>query len=177
MMESIIDTLHSIARVRGFTDILEGDDEDSSKIEFTDASNTRKLVVLFASGEVGKPDVNPLLATFEDVQATEGIIVVPKKITTGAVKEVKRHPIPIDVFMHTELVFDIMSHDDCPQYEVVPAEQHPSIFAAFASADKLPRLRKDDPVARYMGLKKDAVVKVTYPSSIVVSSVFYLIVV
>lgn len=175
-MESITDTLHSIARLRGFTDILEEGD-DSSKIEFTDASNTRKLVVLFASGEVGKPDVHPLLAALEEAQATEGIIVVPKKITTGAVKEVKRHPVPIHVFMHSELVFDIMSHDDCPQYEVVPVEQHPLIFSAFASADKLPRLRKDDPVARYMGLQKDTIVKVTYPSSIVVSSVFYQIVV
>ncbi len=175
-MDSIIETLNSIARIRGFTDILEGDD-DSSKMEFTDASNTRKLVVLFASGEVGKPHVHPLLATLEEVQATEGIVVVPNKITAGAVKEIKSHPVPIDVFMHTELVFDIMTHDDCPQYEVVPVEQHASIFAAFASADKLPRLKKDDPVARYMGLKKDMVVKVTYPSSIVVSSVFYLIVV
>jgi len=176
-MESIIETLNSIARIRGFTDILEGDEEDSSKLEFTDASNTRKLVVLFASGEVGKPDVHPLLSTLEEAQATEGILVVSKKITTGAVKEVKRHPVPIHVFMHTELVFDIMTHDDCPQYEVVPVEQHPAIFAAFASADKLPRLKKDDPVARYMGLQKDAIVKVTYPSSIVVSSVFYQIVV
>lgn len=174
-MELIIDTLNSIARIRGFTDILEED--DSSKIEFTDVSNTRKLVVLFASGEIGKPDVHPLLATLEEVQATEGIIVVPKKITTGAVKEIKKHPVPIHVFMHSELVFDVMTHDDCPQYEVVPIEQHPAIFAAFATADKLPRLRKDDPVARYLGLQKDAIVKVTSSSSVVVSSVFYQIVV
>lgn len=174
-MESIIDTIHSIAHLRGFSDIFE--DDDASKIEFTTDDNARKLVVLFASGEVGKPDVNPLLATLEEVQATEGIIVVPKKITTGAVKEIKKHPVPIHIFMHSELVFDVMTHDDCPRYEVVPPEQHSSIFKSFASAEKLPRLRKDDPVARYMGLQKDAIVKVTYPSSIVVSSVFYQIVV
>lgn len=174
-MESILDTLHSIARLRGFTDIFE--DDDASKIEFSDASNTRKLVVLFASGEVGKPDTNAFLSTLEETQATEGIIVVPKKITTGAVKEIKRHPIPIHIFMHSELVFDVMTHDDCPRYEVVPPEEHASIFKSLAPADKLPRLRKDDPVARYMGLQKDAIVKVTYPSSVVVSSVFYQIVV
>jgi DNA-directed RNA polymerase I, II, and III subunit RPABC1 len=174
-MENIIETLNSIARVRGYTDVVE--DEDTSKIEFCDAQGTRKLVVLFATGDVGKPDVNPFLATLEEVQATEGILVVPKKITTGAVKEIKRHPIPTQIFLHSELVFDILTHDDCPRYEVVPAEEHAAIFEAFAPAEKLPRLKRDDPVARYMGLQKDAVVKVTFPSSIVVSSVFYQIVV
>lgn len=172
-MESIRQTLDSIAQLRGFTDLLEEDE----RLEYTDDDSTRKLVVLFTQNEVGKSDVYPFLSSIEEVQATEAIIVVPRKITPGALKEIQKHPVPIHVFLHSELVFNVLSHEYCPRYEVVPVEKHASIFATFATADKLPRLRKDDPVARYMGLQKDAVVKVIMPSDIMESSVHYVVVV
>lgn len=172
-MESIRQTLDAIAQLRGFTDLLEEDD----RLEYTDDDSTRKLVVLFAHNEVGKSDVYPFFSSLEEGQATEGIIVVPRKITSGAMKEIQKHPLPIHVFLHSELVFNVLTHEFCPRYEVVPVEQHASIFTTFATADKLPRLRKDDPVARYMGLQKDAVVKVITPSDIMDSSVHYVVVV
>lgn len=172
-MESIRQTLDAIAQLRGYTDLLEEDE----RLEYTDDDSSRKLVVLFTQNEVGKSDVYPFLSTIEEVQATEAIIVVPRKITSGALKEIQKHPVTIHVFLHSELVFNILSHEFCPRYEVVPAEKHASIFATFATADKLPRLRKDDPVARYMGLQKDAVVKVIMPSDIMESSVHYVVVV
>jgi len=174
-MESIRQTLDSIAQLRGFTDFVDVEEED--RLEYTNDDSSRKLVVLFTQNEVGKSDVHPFLAALEEAQATEGIIVVPRKITSGALKEIQKHPVPIHVFLHSELVFNVLTHEYCPRYEVVPAEQHASIFTTFASADKLPRLRKDDPVARYMGLQKDAVVKVVTSSDITTSSVHYVVVV
>lgn len=171
-MESIHNTLNSIAQLRGFTDLTEEED----RLEYSNEDSSRKLVVLFTQNEVGKSDVYSFLATLEEAQATEGIIVVPKKITSGAVKEIQKHPLPIHVFLHSELAFNILSHEFCPRYEVVPAEKHTFVFSTFATADKLPRLRKDDPVARYMGLQKDAVVKVVIPSDIMESCVHYVIV-
>ncbi len=172
-MESIHQTLNFIAQLRGYTDVT---DEEDGRLEFSDESS-RKLVVLFTQNEVGKSDVHAHLSTLEEAQATEGILVVPRKITAGAMKEAQRHPVPIHVFLHSELAFNVMTHAYCPSYEVVPVSQHALIFSAFATADKLPRMRKDDPVARYMGLQKDAVVKVVTPSDITTSSVHYAVVV
>jgi DNA-directed RNA polymerase I, II, and III subunit RPABC1 len=172
-IESIRQTLDAIAQLRGFTDLTEEED----RLEYTNDDGARKLLVIFAQIEVGKADVHPFLAAIEEAQATEGIVVVPRKITSGALKEIQKHPLPIHVFLHSELVFNVLTHEYCPRYEVVPAEQHATVFATFATADKLPRLRKDDPVARYMGLQKDAVVKVVTHSDITTSSVHYVVVV
>lgn len=173
-MEPVHQTLNYIAQLRGYTDVT---DEEDGRLEFSNEDSSRKLVVLFTQNEVGKSDVHAHLSTFEEVQATEGIIVVPKKITAGALKEVQRHPVPIHVFLHSELAFNVMTHEYSPVFEVVPVQKHAEIFSTFATADKLPRMRKDDPVARYMGLMKDAVVKVVTPSDITTSSVHYVVVV
>ncbi len=173
-MESIHQTLNFIAQLRGYTDVS---DEEDGRLEFSNEDSSRKLVVLFTQAEVGKSDVHAHLSTLEEAQATEGILVVPRKITAGALKEAQRHPVPIHVFLHTELAFNVMTHEYCPSYEVVPVEKHAAVFSTFATADKLPRIRKEDPVARYMGLQKDTVVKVVTPSDITTSAVHYAVVV
>lgn len=154
---------------QNYHDFCEKFNTNSSRSElvmkYRNVVTNKVIIVLFAiESNVGKQDMLSYVSKFTELNADEGILIIRQRLpgasstakkTVSSVAEsvlgtLKFH---IEVFEDKELVFNIFEHEDQPTFYVVPHEEHASIFATVAPADKLPRQKKDDIVSRLLGLR------------------------
>ena len=84
---------------------------------------------------------------------------------------------PIEYFTHAELGFDIMKHELVPKFEVLENEEVAKVLQTYRIKHaQLPRMHSSDPCARYLGLARGQVVRVTRASAEYGDSVAYRIV-
>lgn len=80
----------------------------------------------------------------------------------------------VDIFQVNELLVNISKHDLKPKHEVLTAEEKAKLLKLYNVEDsQLPRMLETDPVARYYGLGKGTVLKVTYDSELTGKHVTY----
>jgi len=61
----------------------------------------------------------------------------------------------------TELLANITEHELVPKHTRMSAEEKAALLARYKVADaQLPRIRLDDPVAKYLGLQRGEVVRI-----------------
>ncbi|CAN1132456.1 DNA-directed RNA polymerase V subunit 5A [Linum perenne] len=73
-----------------------------------------------------------------------------------------------------DLLVNITKHVLKPRHQVLPDEEKKQLLKQYSIEDKqLPRLLRNDAIARYYGLEKGQVVKVTYTGDITDSHVTY----
>ena len=162
-------TIEDILNVRGYSRVQEN--------EYTTVDSKRVILHYTKFQSIGKGQISSLIEYFEEKHADIGILVIPQKITSGALHSITSYAIPIQVFYENELVFNVLKHDFCPKYELVPKEEYPIIFRTFCGPDKLPQLQKNNIVARYLGVQKNDVVKVTEIVETCGTTISFLIVV
>ncbi len=150
----------------------------------TASASTEKYVVLFASeSNIGKQGVLEYVTRFQDHGATAGMLVVcqtgtlKRPITTMAVSVLQSQDFPIEVFEDNQLVFNVLLHELQPHFEVVDPAMHADIARTFCEPSKLPRMRRDDAVARLLGVRRGDIVKMTNIVETAGASVTYLVVV
>ena len=101
--------------------------------------------------------------------AAEILLVVEGRLNPAANKwaeEAKAAKgVSIDVFNEDELVVNITKHELVPKHEPLSEKEAEAALAAFQlTKAQLPRMMSRDPVARYFGLKRGDVVKITRKS-------------
>lgn len=131
----------------------------------------RKFIVLFAvENNIGRQNIMNYINTFQEYSANDAWLIVDsfvdtygvnkKPISSMAENVISSLPgIRIDIYEDNELVFNILDHCLQPSYELVPQNEHASVFQTFTSADKLPRMRRDDPIAKLLGFRPKDIVK------------------
>jgi DNA-directed RNA polymerase subunit H len=131
----------------------------------------RKFVVLFAvENNIGRQNIMNYINTFREYSANDAWLIVDsssdtygvikKPISSMAENVLSTLPdLRIDIYEDNDLVFNILDHCLQPSYELVPQNEHASVFQTFTSADKLPRMRRDDPVAKLLGFRPKDIVK------------------
>jgi DNA-directed RNA polymerase I, II, and III subunit RPABC1 len=83
----------------------------------------------------------------------------------------------IEFFTHAELGFDIMKHELVPKFEVLENEEVAKVLQTYRIKHaQLPRMHASDPCARYLGLARGQVVRVTRASAEYGDSIAYRIV-
>ncbi|KAH7106516.1 DNA-directed RNA polymerase I [Auriculariales sp. MPI-PUGE-AT-0066] len=83
-----------------------------------------------------------------------------RKVITGVSQDYK-----LEEFAEVDLIVNITKHVLVPQHEVLDAERKRELLLRYRLKDtQLPRIQLADPVARYYGLKRGQVVKITRPS-------------
>lgn len=140
----------------------------------SDPSN--KVLVIFLGTGVVKVNVIRSLATqiVHKESLNRLILILQSPITSQAQKAVELFSFKVDIFDITDLIVNITKHVLKPKHQVLTKEEKQKLLKKYSLDEKqLPRMLQKDAIARYFGLEKGQVVKVTYNGEITESHVTY----
>ncbi|CAM9329919.1 unnamed protein product [Chrysoparadoxa australica] len=126
--------------------------------------------VFFPDDEkVGVKPIKLYSERMRDEKVSKAMIVVKGGLTSFAKTAIaelcKQRTYQVEDFRDAELMVDITEHVLVPKHEVLSEGDKQELLAKYKLKDnQLPRIQQDDPVARYYGLQKGQVVKITRPS-------------
>ncbi|XYA00149.1 DNA-directed RNA polymerases II 24 kDa polypeptide (RNA polymerase II subunit 5) [Meyerozyma guilliermondii] len=91
-----------------------------------------------------------------------GIFIYQNSITPSANKLVPTvAPASIETFQESDLIVNITHHDLVPKHIKLSIGEKKELLARYRLKEsQLPRIQREDPVARYLGLKRGEVVKI-----------------
>ncbi|POW15042.1 hypothetical protein PSHT_07215 [Puccinia striiformis] len=96
-----------------------------------------------------------------------GILIYSQAMTPSANKVIASmaQQFTLEAFQEAELLVNITRHIMVPRHEVMKPEEKKALLTRYRLKDtQLPRIQLSDPVARYYGLKRGQVVRITRPS-------------
>ncbi|WFD31053.1 DNA-directed RNA polymerases II 24 kDa polypeptide (RNA polymerase II subunit 5) [Malassezia sp. CBS 17886] len=127
-----------------------------------------RLFVFYATERnVGVKTMRQFINVLEEKSITRGIIIWSDKMTSAAKKviEAMRLQLVLEDFEEAYLLVNITHHQLVPKHEVLSAEEKAALLERYRLKEsQLPRIQQVDPVARYFGLSRGQVVKITRPS-------------
>ncbi|XP_065868006.1 DNA-directed RNA polymerase V subunit 5C isoform X2 [Euphorbia lathyris] len=157
------DLTRSLSEFR--TEFYEGDKINIERLRISASlpSNPYEnvLVVFMGTEEIKKADIGRLNNQISNKESLKRLILVlQNKMNHFAKKELLKWTFPVEIFQ--------------PKYEMLTTAQKQQLLNEYKAEEKqLPRMVKDDAIARYYGLKKGQVLKVSYKGGIVDSIVTY----
>lgn len=93
---------------------------------------------------------------------TTGIFIYQNSITPSANKLIPTvAPASIETFQEGDLIVNITHHELVPKHIKLSREEKKELLERYRLKEsQLPRIQREDPVARYLGLKRGEVVKI-----------------
>ncbi|PCH42340.1 DNA-directed RNA polymerase RPB5 subunit [Wolfiporia cocos MD-104 SS10] len=128
---------------------------------------TQMYVYFSDEKSVGVKTMRKMLSILEEKNIQQGIIVFPGTMTPSARKVIQAmaSQYKIEEFSESDLLVNITHHTLVPRHEVLSPEEKKELLETYRLKEtQLPRIQMADPVARYYGLKRGNVVKITRPS-------------
>ncbi|KAG8656709.1 hypothetical protein MANES_04G165700v8 [Manihot esculenta] len=140
-----------------------------------DVADLEILVVFMGSDEIRTAAIRGLLCQIPNKESLHGLILIlQSKMNHFARKELDKLQCKVETFQITELLLNITKHVIQPTYEILTAELTQQLLNKYKTEDKqLPRMLETDAIARYYGLEKGQVVKITCSGGLVDSLVTY----
>ncbi|XVE71936.1 hypothetical protein DITRI_Ditri10aG0191200 [Diplodiscus trichospermus] len=129
---------------------------------------TDQIYVFFpAEQKVGVPMVRNCAKRMKTDNVFNAILVVQKALTApakAAIVEINSY-FHMEVFEDAELLTNITEHMFVPQHKVLTDQEKKELLEKYRVKEtQLPRILVTDPVARYYGMKRGQVVKITRQS-------------
>ncbi|KAM0948789.1 putative DNA-directed RNA polymerase [Dioscorea sansibarensis] len=152
-------------------------DLDRLRIPASLISNpSNKILVIFCGPErVKLPCIRGIYNQLLQENLTRLILVLQSKTTLKAreaIKEIFRFK--VETFQITELLVNITKHVLKPKHDVLTEEEKQALLKKYnVEESQLPRMLLTDAIARYYGLEKGQVVKVTYDGELTGNHVLY----
>lgn len=114
--------------------------------------------------KVGVDTVRRYKDIMKENNIKRAIIVIMLKITPFAKTDIitSLNEFYIEIFSENELLINIVDHKLVPKHELLSIEEKKELLDKYSCKEtQLPRISIEDPVAKYYGLKKKDVVKIT----------------
>ncbi|KAM0929099.1 hypothetical protein ACQ4PT_001837 [Festuca glaucescens] len=154
-------------------------DPDFERLAFSTArasDHSDKVQIRFCPQEpVRIATIQEIYDQIEGENLSRLILISKGKIMPRAKESMKeKFTFKVDTFLVRELLVNITKHVLKPKHEVLSAEEKANLLKKYNVEDsQLPRMDLTDAVARYYGLGKGTVLKVTYDSEITGNHVTY----
>ncbi|KAG5049237.1 hypothetical protein JHK85_010340 [Glycine max] len=126
-------------------------------------------VVFVGPKEIRKGTVNEICSQIVDKGSLKWLIlVVQSKMTSFAKKDLENFPFKVETIKIDDLLVNITKHVLQPKYEILTDEEKQALLTKHNLDEKqLPHMLKTDTIARYYGLEKGQVVKITHSGPVV----------
>ncbi|CEQ42371.1 SPOSA6832_04182 [Sporobolomyces salmonicolor] len=145
-------------------------DHSKAKINFAASKEEpgNEIYVFYSEeASVGIKTMRKFIEILETQKISRGILIYKTSMTPSANKVITAmaSQFTIEAFQESELLVNITHHVLVPTHEVLTPEEKKQLLLRYRLKDtQLPRIQLHDPVARYYGLKRGQVVKITRPS-------------
>ncbi|KAK0495398.1 RNA polymerase [Armillaria luteobubalina] len=180
-------TIHELVKDRGFqvsddeinmdlqtfkeSYVSQSGSVDRTQLNFytNSTTNFEDQIFVFFSDEksVGVKSMRKLISILEEKSIQRGIIVFPGNMTPTARRVIvaMASQYRLEEFSEADLLVNIVHHTLVPRHDVLTPEQKKILLEKYRLKEtQLPRIQLADPVARYYGLRRGQVVKITRPS-------------
>ena len=127
------------------------------------SSSIGSVWVEFSGDEsVGIKQVRKFVHHLDTQNYHTGIFISSGSITPAAVKLLPAiKPIEVELFSESDLLVNITRHELVPKHVLLSVEEKKALLERYrVKESQLPRIQQNDPVARYLGLRRGQVVKI-----------------
>ncbi|XP_004303601.1 PREDICTED: DNA-directed RNA polymerase V subunit 5A-like [Fragaria vesca subsp. vesca] len=158
---------------------LHGQNPDADRLCFSTVHSSdpseRMLVIYCGPGIVKVNVIRGLHSQIANKDTLSGLILILQgQITSQALKTLDLYPFKVEIFQITDLLVNITKHVLKPQHQVLTEQAKQALLKKFNIEEKqLPRISQKDAIAKYYGLERGQVVKVTYSGDITKGHVTY----
>lgn len=125
---------------------------------------TDQLYVFFPDDpKVGVKTIVAYIKKMEEEEITRAIIVVSTGMSPSAKKAIAdmQPKYTFEPFLDSELMVNITNHFLVPKHQLLNMDEKHELMARYKlKENQLPRIRIDDPIARYFGLRRGQVVRI-----------------
>eukprot|EP00252_Welwitschia_mirabilis_P013138 TRINITY_DN29018_c0_g1_i1.p1 TRINITY_DN29018_c0_g1~~TRINITY_DN29018_c0_g1_i1.p1 ORF type:complete len:218 (+),score=24.09 TRINITY_DN29018_c0_g1_i1:213-866(+) len=133
----------------------------------------QRVIVYFAqkadTEKVGIRDVRFYLQSMRSDNLQHAILIVPGIITAQAKKALHEDSsrFRIEIFEDADLFMNITKHVLIPKHEILTEKGKNKLLKQYSVKEhQLPRMLESDPLARYYGLKRGKIMKLTYAGDV-----------
>lgn len=112
---------------------------------------------------VGIKAAKSFVVRVKDANMHTGILVCVNPPSSACMKSFAavENQVNVEIFLEEQLLVNITKHELVPKHILLSKEEKKKLLQRYRLKEsQLPRIQRDDPVARYLGLKKGNVVKI-----------------
>jgi DNA-directed RNA polymerase I, II, and III subunit RPABC1 len=120
-------------------------------------------VEFLSDQSIGVKQAKAFVHKVKDDNFHTGIMVCINAPTAASLKSFAavEKEVTVEIFLEENLLVNITQHELVPKHILLSKVEKKALLARYRLKEsQLPRIQKDDPVARYFGLKKGNVVKI-----------------
>ncbi|KAF4384779.1 hypothetical protein G4B88_007087 [Cannabis sativa] len=168
-------TLMQMLRDRNY--LVEDCEINMTKQQFIDANHAQKMrkypTTLYFTAAKRNDDSDQDSSGVDNMlrPSMKAIVVFKEKLPN--INKLRRQ-CGAEIFQEEELLVNVTEHALVPKHEVLTEEEKKALLEFYNISDsQLPWIRTTDPIARYYGLRRGQVVKITRHSELEGQSVIY----
>jgi DNA-directed RNA polymerase I, II, and III subunit RPABC1 len=121
--------------------------------------------------------MSKIITKYED-QNINLILILKEKENSSITKELTKDTYKnVEVFLRKNMIFNITHHVFQPKFSILSKEEEKELIDKYyTTKGKLPKMSKNDPIAKYYGIKPEQIFKIIRKSPEVGESIYYRLV-